>query len=113
MKTNKIIAVDFDQTISMSQYPLADDPNWKIINALKMEKTRGARLILWTCRAGKPLEDAIRACTDWGLEFDAVNENLPEILCAWKDGDTRKIYADEYWDDRAYNPIRKGNLWRG
>ena len=35
-----------------------------------------------------------------GVEFDAVNENLPEVI-ERMGGDTRKVFANEYWDDRA------------
>ena len=46
------------------------------------------------------LEKAVAACTEWGLTFDAINENLPE----WREAygtDPRKIGATEYWDDRS------------
>ncbi len=46
------------------------------------------------------LQQALDACKGWGLEFDAVNESLPE----WREryeNDPRKIGASEYWDDRA------------
>ena len=32
--------------------------------------------------------------------FDAVNENLPEVLELFGGRDSRKITADEYIDDR-------------
>ena len=28
-------------------------------------------------------------------------QNLPEVLEAWDYQDTRKVFADEYWDDKA------------
>ena len=39
-----------------------------------------------------------------GLKFDAVNENLPEIVEGFG-GDSRKIYADVYIDDRNCNDL--------
>ena len=51
-------------------------------------------MILWTCREGKLLYDAMEACFDWGLQFDAINDSLPE----WKEHfgtSPRKIGADE------------------
>jgi hypothetical protein len=39
-------------------------------------------------------------CAARGLEFDAVNENLPENK-EFFGGDTRKVCATEYWDDRS------------
>ena len=53
-----------------------------------------------TCRAGKELDAAIAACKEWGLNFDAVNQSLPEWIEAWG-SDSRKVGADEYWDDKA------------
>lgn len=47
---------------------------------------------------------AVDYCKKAGLEFDTVNENLPELIEAYG-GDTRKINADVYFDDKAVNPI--------
>ena len=57
-------------------------------------------LILWTCRVGERLEEAVAACAEWGLVFDAVNDNLPERIATYG-ANPRKVNADEYWDDRA------------
>ena len=64
---------------------------------------QGDRLILWTCRSGEQLEEALFFCMARGLVFDAVNENLPETIeqCG---GDSRKIFADLYIDDRCAGP---------
>lgn len=96
----KIIAVDFDGTLCENDYPRIGFGNLNLIEHLKHEKRNGAKLILWTCRAGKELLEAICWCSDVGLHFDAVNENLPEMIEKFG-RDTRKIYADEYIDDRA------------
>ena len=42
-------------------------------------------------------------CAARGIAFDAVNENLPEIVERFG-GDTRKVFADEYLDDKAVLP---------
>lgn len=97
----KIIAVDFDGTLCENKWPLIGEPNWDLITYLFAEQRKGAKIILWTCRSGKELLDAIYWCKGHcGLLFDAVNENLPEII---KDfgKDTRKIFADEYIDDKS------------
>ena len=44
-------------------------------------------------------QDAIEWCKKYGLIFDAVNDNLPEIVEAFG-GNCRKIFANEYIDDR-------------
>ena len=48
------------------------------------------------------LEVALEWCRARGLEFDAANENLPDLIEQYG-GDCRKISADEYWDDKAVN----------
>ena len=97
---NNIIAVDFDGTLNTSAYPKTDSPNMKVIEALLARQRAGARIILWTCRNGKELEAAVDACRSWGIVFDAVNDNLPEIKARYGDN-PRKISASEYWDDKA------------
>lgn len=98
-KNGKIIAVDFDGTLCSNAWPNIGIPNNKLINYLKKEKTKGSKIILWTCRTDEQLEQAIRWCTVQGLEFDAINDNVPEAV-KWFGGDSRKVYADEYIDDK-------------
>lgn len=98
-----IIAVDFDGTLCASAYPDIGAPNIPLIDLLIARRRNGCRVILWTCRAGEQLEAAVAWCRRLGLEFDAVNENLPEISELFG-GDGRKIYADVYLDDRAVRP---------
>lgn len=104
----KIIAVDFDGTLCMNRYPEIGDPMYGTIAYLLKEKERGAKLILWTCRTGDLLQKAVSWCKERGLIFDAVNENLPEIINSFG-SDTRKIFANEYIDDRnALSPKNYG-----
>lgn len=93
-----IIAVDFDGTLCENKYPKIGEPNEQIIAYIRGMKKLGARLILWTCRSGKLLQDAVEWCSERGIVFDAVNENLPDII-EYFGGDTRKVYAHEYIDD--------------
>lgn len=97
---HKIIAVDFDGTLCTNCYPYIGDPNLLLFDYLKIQKEHGSKIILWTCRAGEILDEAVAWCKDKGLTFDAVNENLPEIIEAFG-SDTRKIFANEYIDDLA------------
>lgn len=96
----KIIALDYDGTLALNSYPQAGDPNWPVIKKALAEQAEGAKLILWTCREGPELEIAVEACKSWGLEFEAVNDNAPQMKEAWGNN-PRKIFANEYWDDRA------------
>ena len=96
---NTIIAVDFDDTLCFSNWPNLGAPNLPLINYLHKQKNAGSKIILWTCRAGKPLEDAVKWCKQYGLVFDAINDNLPEIIELYGNN-SRKITCDIYIDDR-------------
>lgn len=97
-----IIAVDFDGTIVEDKYPNIGKINPGVVKDLIRCKNKGDKLILWTCRTGKLLRQAVEYCKLAGLEFDAVNENLPETIKQFG-GDTRKVYAHQYIDDRSIN----------
>ena len=108
--TPYIIAVDFDGTLCENAWPGIGEPKTDLIEYLISVKKIGHKIILWTCRADERLDAAINWCKDLGLEFDAVNENLPEVIKEFGH-DTRKIFAHEYIDDRA-NPLRLFGLTR-
>ena len=100
-----IIAVDFDGTlIHDNTWPDTEGtPDKVLIEHLIREKKTGNKIILNTCRTGEPLRAAVRFCEEHGLIFDAVNENLPELIEAYG-SDCRKISADIYIDDHACHP---------
>lgn len=100
---NIIYAVDFDGTLSLGRWPELGEPNLPLIRFLQSEQDAGARLILYTCRTGSLLDEAVRYCAALGLEFDAVNDNLPELIELYGNN-CRKISADIYIDDHAINP---------
>lgn len=103
---NKIIAVDFDGTLCENNWPEIGEPKQAVIDYVRKQQLHGAKLILWTNRTGERLYEAVAWCGKHGLVFNAVNENLPEIITAFK-GDCRKVFANEYIDDRAI-PIPGG-----
>lgn len=95
-----IIAVDFDGTLCEDAWPEIGKANNYLIMCLKGRQALGDKLILWTCRAGDKLEEAIEWCKTQGLIFDAINDNLPEIVEKYGNN-SRKITADIYLDDRS------------
>lgn len=72
------IAVDFDGTIVENRYPEIGDERMFATETLKMLIQDRHRLILWTCREGRLLDDAINWCKERGVEFWAINKDFPE-----------------------------------
>lgn len=110
IKPDDIIAVDFDGTLVTNVWPEIGTPIAPVIEYVKRRQKNGARLILWTNRTGEPLEKALAWCEENGIVLSAVNENLPDIIEAFG-GDCRKIFANEYLDDRAVLPDMVGREW--
>lgn len=98
-----IIAIDFDGTIVEHRYPAIGAQRPFAFETLKALQKKGHRLILWTHRTGRTLEEAVKYCKDNGVEFYAVNSNYPEEK--WDTQDSRKILADVYIDDRNLGGI--------
>jgi len=100
VKKTLTIAVDFDGTIVEHKYPQIGKELSFAIDTLKELQKKGHKLILWTYRTGKELEEAVGFCKERGLEFYAVNRNYPEEKLTETVG--RKILADLYIDDRNF-----------
>lgn len=96
-----IYAVDFDGTLCESKWPGIGAPNKKLIEHLIKMRNGGLKIILWTCRYGERLQEAVEWCKDQGLEFDAVNDNIPELVEKYGGTNPRKITATVYIDDCA------------
>ena len=98
----KIIAVDFDGTLSHNSLFEEMRPNIPLFSKLIKAKNNGHMLILWTCRGDKYLKEAVEFCEENGLFFDAINKNIPgfnyvNLSC--------KVVADLYVDDKAPGSI--------
>lgn len=98
-----IIAIDFDGTLVEQKYPKLGKEIPFAIETLKMLQAKGHRLILWTYRAGKELDDAVEYCRSKGVEFYAINKNYPEEV--FDDSISRKIKADMYIDDMNFGGL--------
>ena len=105
------IAVDFDGTLVENEYPDIGKPKLFAFETLKALQEKGFRLILWTVRSGKELDDAVAFCRRNGIEFYAVNRNYPEE--EWDGSITRKIEADIFIDDRNLGGfVEWGRVWQ-
>ncbi len=93
-----IIAIDFDGTIVEDAYPKIGKEMIFAFDTIKRLQADGHRLILWTYRNGRKLNEAVEFCKENGIEFYAVNKNYPEEEFDGKI--SRKIHADLFIDDR-------------
>ena len=91
-----IIAVDFDGTMQFAD----GSPNMTLISRLKKEQKKGNTVILWTCRDGKRLQDALIYLQQYGFRPNFVNQNCPQAI-KMLGHDPRKVYADIYIDDKG------------
>lgn len=94
------IAVDFDGTIVENRYPEIGQEIPFAIDTLKMLIRDRHRLILWTAREGKLLDDAVLWCRERGVEFYAINRDYPEETTGNNPYFSRKLKADLFIDDR-------------
>ncbi len=98
------IAVDFDGTIVEDEYPSIGRPIIFAFETLKKLQDDGHRLILWTYRKGRALEEAVKFCEENGIIFYAVNRSFPEE--EFDVSYSRKIHADIFIDDRNIGGLK-------
>ena len=115
------IAVDFDGTIVEHCYPNIGEEKPFAVQTLRMLIADHHRIILWSVREGKLLDDAINWCRQHGIEFYAVNRSYPEESISGNEHYSRKLKADIFIDDRnigglpdwgtIYSMITHGTNW--
>ena len=88
-----IIAIDFDGTVVEHKYPEIGEERPFATETLKMLIKDHHKLILWSVREGKLLQDAVDWCRERGVEFYAVNKDFPEEKVEYNDHFSRKIKA--------------------
>jgi len=108
-----IAAIDYDGTLFTLSWPKLGEPRKEVIKKVKEFEKAGADIVLWTCREGKSLQEALSRCSQEGLQFVSVNESSPSAK-EYQDsqleanGDIfglRKVYADIYVDDKSPGSI--------
>ncbi len=90
-----IIAVDFDGTLQLAD----GSANVGLITRLNSAQRQGVIVILWSCRAGKRLQDALLFLAHHGFRPNYVNQNAPQTI-RQLGYDPRKVLADIYIDDK-------------
>jgi len=99
MGKSLVIAVDFDGTVVEHKYPAIGKEMPFAFATLKELQKRGHRLIMWTYRHGKTLDEAVEYCRKNGIEFYAINNSFPEEQFDAKEA-SRKLDCDMFIDDR-------------
>ena len=94
------IAVDFDGAIVEHRYPEIGEEKPFAVQTLRMLIADHHRLILWSVREGKLLDDAVEWCRERGIEFYAVNRDYPEETESGNEHYSRKLTADIFIDGR-------------
>lgn len=93
-----IIAVDFDGVLNATAYPNVGEAIPGAIESMQKLHSLGHTLIIWTCRAGKELQEAIEWLIANEIPFVGVNCNTLDRIKQYSN-DSRKISADLYIDD--------------
>jgi hypothetical protein len=116
------IAVDFDGTIVEHAYPEIGREIPFATDTLRMLIEDRHQLILWSCREGELLQDAIDWCHERGVDFYAVNRDFPEEDIERNEHFSRKLKVDLFIDDRnigglpdwgtIYRMISEHKTWR-
>lgn len=89
-----IIAVDFDGTLQRD-----GKANIPLIETLKRHQCAGNTVILWSCREGRRLAEAVSFLRKYSFVPNFVNRNSPQGISIMGH-DSRKVYADVYIDDK-------------
>ena len=95
-----VIAVDFDGTIVEHEYPKIGEEIPFATETLRMLINDHHKLILWSVREGKLLDEAVEWCRERGVEFYAINRDYPEETTENNNHFSRKLKADLFIDDR-------------
>ena len=110
-KNTKILAIDFDGTSVEDAYPKIGKPRLFAFETLLKLQEKGHRLILWTYRSGRKLQESVDFCKENGIEFYAVNKSYPEEVL--DNTISRKIHADIFIDDRNFGELPDwGKIYR-
>lgn len=95
---HEIIAVDFDGTVVDHRYPDVGPELPGATEKLRAAAKAGVKLILWTMRSGKELQDAVAWYKEREIPLFGINQNPTQHL--WTE--SPKAFAHLYVDDAAY-----------
>lgn len=93
------IAVDFDGTIVEHKYPHIGKEIPFATATLRRLQEDGHKVVLWSVREGKLLDEAVEWCAQHGVNLYAANKEFPEETIETRHY-SRKLKADVFIDDR-------------
>ena len=89
-----VIAVDFDGCITdKNVFPQIGEMKEYAREAIHNLQAAGHKVVLWTCREGRYLDDAREWLNEHGIDLDFYNFSPYQLQ-------SRKIVADVYIDDK-------------
>lgn len=87
-----IICIDFDGTLCQSKFPELGPTMPGAIEVMKQLKADGHYLIIWTCRCGERLLEAINWLLEHDIPFDRINDHNPDNMKLYGEGG-KKVYG--------------------
>lgn len=101
-KAKYVLCIDFDHTLCNSDYPKCGDEIKPICDYIRyIQQTPYMEIILWTCRSGDTLIDAIKWCKEHGITIHQVNRQgyFDDTLYT----ESRKVFCNCLIDDTSYS----------
>ena len=96
MIKGKIVAIDFDGTITKENlFPEIKELRENVVEVINKIAEHNT-ICIWTCRTGETLENAIESLRKVGIRYNYINQSPCDKL----NPSMRKIIADYYIDDR-------------
>jgi len=99
-----ILAIDFDLTICMSDYPKLGKQRLNAGYVIRKLFDEGFGIVINTCREGHALSDAMHWLKEHDIPYHYINCNFPHLIEKYG-ADCRKISADMYIDDKGVEPL--------
>lgn len=99
-----ILAIDFDLTICMSDYPKLGNERFNAGYTIRKLVEEGYGVVINTCREGLHLASAIEWLHEHNIPYHYINCNFPHLIEKYG-ADCRKISADMYIDDKGVEPL--------
>ena len=107
-----ILAIDFDGTICMSDYPALGMQRKDAGVYMRKLAKDGYGIVINTCREGIALSDSIKWLHKNAIPYHYVNCNFPHLIEMYG-ADCRKISADLYIDDKCLTGLPEwGDIYK-